>query len=177
MNYAKLFVLLFGIATLVVACSESSTMMTSPSPMPSSSSTVMQGASMSVSEPKVLVGGVPVQGTLTRGSGEPALFEVRVNASQGLSTIGRVVMEYTQPGPNHHGGSMMGGYNGTVLCYDDGTHGDDIPGDGVFHYMDPDDQIGCHGLDAPHGEYHYSFWAEDMIGQRSNTVSVTIVRE
>jgi hypothetical protein len=86
-------------------------------------------------------------------------------------------MQYTQPGPNHHGGPMMGGYNGTTLCYDDGTHGDDMPGDGIYHYMDSDDQIGCHGVNAPHGEYHYTFWAESTSGQRSNTATVTIVRE
>lgn len=71
----------------------------------------------------------------------------------------------------------MGGYSGSVLCYDDGTHGDDMPGDGVYHYMDPDDQIGCHGANAPMGDYHYTFWAEHMNGRRSNTVSVTVVRE
>jgi hypothetical protein len=72
---------------------------------------------------------------------------------------------------------MGGGYAGTVLCYDDGTHGDDIAGDGIYHYMDPDDAIGCHGIDAPPGEYHYTFWCEDIYGQRSNTASVTVVRE
>jgi hypothetical protein len=63
---------------------------------------------------------------------------------------------------------MMGGYNGTTLCYDDGTHGDDMPGDGIYHYMDSDDQIGCHGVNAPHGEYHYTFWAESTSGQRND---------
>jgi hypothetical protein len=117
-----------------------------------------------------------VQGVVTRGTDEPALFRVRVRAPAGLSTVRRVVMQYTQPGPNHHGGLMMGGFNGSVPCYDDGTHGDDMPGDGVYHYMDPENQIGCHGAGAPPGEYHYSFWCEDFQGQRSNTATVTIVR-
>jgi hypothetical protein len=34
---------------------------------------------------------------------------------------------------------MAGGYNGTLDCYDDGTHGDDMPGDGIFHYTNPED--------------------------------------
>jgi hypothetical protein len=85
-------------------------------------------------------------------------------------------MEYSQPGPNHHGGPMSNGYNGTVECYDDGTHGDAVAGDGIYHYMDPNDRIGCHGLNAPAGEYHYTFWCEDVYGQRSNTVSVEINR-
>ena len=33
-----------------------------------------------------------------------------------------------------------------------------------YHYMDPDDQIGCHGEDGPMGEYRYSFWAEGRNG-------------
>jgi hypothetical protein len=130
-----------------------------------------------VSDAAVLVRGVPVQGRVTQGTGDRALFQVRVTAPGGLSTVGRVVMEYSQPGPNHHGGPMMGAYRGTTLCYDDGTHGDDMPGDGIYHYMDPDDQIGCHGLNAPMGEYHYSFWAEHRNGQPSNTASVVIVRD
>ena len=72
---------------------------------------------------------------------------------------------------------MGGGYQGTTLCYDDGTHGDDIPGDGLYHFMDPQNQIGCHGYDAPRGEYQYHFWCEDVYNQRSNTTTVTIVRE
>ena len=85
-------------------------------------------------------------------------------------------MEYSQPGPNHRGGPMMGGFQGTVLCYDDGTHGDDVPGDGIYHYMDPDNQIGCHGTGAPTGEYRYTFWCEDIHGQRSNDASIAVVR-
>jgi hypothetical protein len=72
---------------------------------------------------------------------------------------------------------MMGGFQGTVLCYDDGTHGDDIAGDGIYHFMDPDDAIGCHGIGAPRGEYHYEFWCEDVYGQQSNVASVHIVRQ
>jgi len=72
---------------------------------------------------------------------------------------------------------MMGGFRGTVLCYDDGTHGDDIAGDGIYHFVDPDNDIGCHGIGAPRGEYRYEFWCEDVFDQRSDTVTVTIVRE
>ena len=154
-------------------------MMTNPSIMPGSPQGTGQdqGSSFSVSNAAVLVNGAPVQGKVTQGTGDSALFRVQVTAPGGLANVGRVVMQYNQPGPNHHGGSMMGGYNGTVDCYDDGTHGDDMPGDGIYHYMDPDDQIGCHGDNAPMGEYHYSFWAEGTNGQRSNTASVVIVRE
>lgn len=43
--------------------------------------------------------------------------------------------------------------------------------------MDPDDAIGCHGIRAPLGQYHYEFWCEDIFGQQSNTASVIITRE
>jgi len=69
-----------------------------------------------------------------------------------------------------------GRISGTVLCYDDGTHGDDVPGDGIYHYMDPDNQIGCHGTGAPTGEYRYTFWCEDIHRQRSNDASIAVVR-
>ena len=92
-------------------------------------------------------------------------------------TLQRVVLRYSQPGLNHHSGPMMGGFRGTAFFYDDGTHGDDIAGDGVYHFMDADDDIGCHGSGAPRGEYHYEFWCEDVFGQQSNVASVTMTRE
>jgi hypothetical protein len=160
------FLVLVIVAQLaLVSCSDPA-MMAGPSPM-----------GPSVSDAMVLVGGAPVSGRVMNGTGQPALFGVRVHAPSGLPSIQRVVLQYSQPGTNHHGGPMMGGFNGTVLCYDDGTHGDDIPGDGVYHYMDPDDDVGCHGLDAPPGEYRYSFGCEDVHGQRSNTATVTIIRQ
>jgi hypothetical protein len=129
-----------------------------------------------VSDAQVLVAGRAIQGVVVEGTDDPALFRVRIHAPGGFSTVRRVVLEYAQPGPNHHGGPMMGGFRGTVLCYDDGTHGDDIAGDGIYHFMDPDDGIGCHGIGAPPGEYHYEFWCEDVFGQRSNVASVTVTR-
>ena len=127
---------------------------------------------------QVLVGGRPVQGVVVEGTDEPTLFRVHVIAPEGLQSIERVVLRYTQPGPNHGGlgPGMMGGFRGTVLCYDDGTHGDDIAGDGIYHFMDPDDAIGCHGVGAPSGEYRYEFWCEDVHGQQSNVVTVTVNR-
>ena len=72
---------------------------------------------------------------------------------------------------------MMGGFSGEVLCYDEGTSGDDIAGDGIYHYMDPENQIGYACLNAPQGSYQYAFWSEDVYGQRSNTATLTVVRQ
>ncbi|HSF15057.1 MAG TPA: hypothetical protein VLK65_05855 [Vicinamibacteria bacterium] len=163
------YLMVSGLAGALITCSdESSSMMTAPATRP---------APPSVSNAQVLVGGQAIEGAVVEGTGESALFRVRIHAPGGLGTIQRVVLRYSQPGPNHHGGPMMGGFRGTVLCYDDGTHGDDVPGDGIYHFMDPDDAIGCHGFEAPPGPYHYEFWCEDVFGQQSNVASVTINRE
>ena len=168
MMYVRQLTLLLLVIVPFVACSDDPSMMTGSSAMP---------GPPTVSNAAVMVGGVAVQGRVSGGTGEPALFRVQVHAPGGPSTVQRVVLQYRQPGPNHHGGPMMGGYQGTVLCYDDGTNGDDIPGDGYYHFLDPRNQIGCHGYDAPRGEYEYHFWCEDVYNQRSNTATVKVVRE
>jgi hypothetical protein len=165
-GYTKLAAVLLAVF-FITACSDDSSMMSS-SPVP---------GPPSISNASVMVNGRSIQGRVAQGNGEIALFQVRVHAPGGLSTVRQVVMQYTQPGPNHHGGPMMGGFRGTVFCYDDGTHGDDVPGDGIYHFMDPQNQIGCHGLNAPRGNYEYRFWCEDVYSQRSNTETVTVVRE
>lgn len=119
-----------------------------------------------------------MSGLATLETDEPSLFRVRVHAPNGQASIRQVTLQYQQPGPNHHaGGMMMGAFRGTVLCYDDGTHGDDVPGDGIYSFMDPDDDIGCGRFHAPPGDYQYEFWCEDIYGQRSETVSVSIQRK
>ncbi len=157
-----------GVALLLaISCSDTPTSPTSPSARPQAPT---------VSDPEVLVGGVSMNGLVRVGANETSIFHVRVHAPTGLPSIRQVTLQYVQPGPNHHGGMMMGAFSGTVLCYDDGTHGDDVAGDGIYSFMDPDDDIGCGMLQAPAGSYQYSFWCEDVYGQRSNTVSVTIDR-
>lgn len=158
--------LLMGIGLL--ACSDDGSSLMGPTSRPNPPA---------ITSAEILVHGQSVQGVVTRGTDAPALFRVRVHAPGGLPTIQRVVLSYTQPGANHHGRSMMGGFRGTVFCYDDGTHGDDVAGDGIYHFMDPDDAIGCHGVGAPPGDYHYEFWCEDVFGQRSSVRSVTVTRQ
>jgi len=56
------------------------------------------------------------------------------------------------------------------------SSGSPVAARGIYHYMDPENQIGCHGLNAPQGNYEYAFWCEDVLGQKSNTATLTIVR-
>lgn len=168
MRYIFSLLLVSALTTSLGGCSGDHAATMAPTSMP---------GAPTVSNAQVLVAGQSIQGLVVEGTNEPSLFRVRVDAPGGLSTVQRVVLRYSQPGRNHHSGMMMGGFGGTVLCYDDGTHGDDVAGDGIYHFMDPDEDIGCHGIEAPLGEYHYEFWCEDNFGQQSNVAAVTIVRE
>lgn len=80
-----------------------------------------------------------------------------------------VRMRYERPG-----GMGMMGSTGVLTLYDDGTHGDHTPGDGIYCFEDWQERYGCHGTDAPMGNYHYEFWGEDHMGHESNHVMVNV---
>jgi hypothetical protein len=88
----------------------------------------------------------------------------------GARAPGQIVhMRYTKPGTM----GMMGS-TGVITLYDDGTHGDLHPGDGIYCFEDFRNQYSCHGTDAPMGNYHYEFWGEDHMGHQSNHMSVEV---
>jgi len=60
------------------------------------------------------------------------------------------------------------------LCYDDGTHGDPIPGDGVYCYDDTSEEYGCHRTDAQPGDYRYDFCGIDGDGHESNHMNLMV---
>jgi hypothetical protein len=70
----------------------------------------------------------------------------------------------------------MGGYmhQGEFYCYDDGTHGDPVPGDGIYCFVDEMQQYGCHSADARPGEYRYEFCGFDQHGHESNRMEVRV---
>lgn len=68
----------------------------------------------------------------------------------------------------------MGGYTGEFYCYDDGTHGDPIPRDGVYCFVDSAGAYGCHRANAQPGEYHYNFCGVDAHGYESNRIGVSV---
>ena len=61
-----------------------------------------------------------------------------------------------------------------LFCYDDGTHGDPVPGDGVYCYEDPTVEHGCHRADAQPGDYHYDFCGVDEHGHESNHMDLMV---
>jgi hypothetical protein len=64
----------------------------------------------------------------------------------------------------------MMGQQATVPCYDNGTHGGAVAGDGIYSYLDTDGHIGPNGSDCPQGTYMYGFHGEDLAGHETNTV-------
>lgn len=64
--------------------------------------------------------------------------------------------------------------SGTMRLYDDGTHGDRTPNDGVYCYEDSDGSFGIHMMDAAMGQYRFDFWGTDPAGHDSNHMSLAI---
>jgi hypothetical protein len=63
---------------------------------------------------------------------------------------------------------------GMFSLYDDGTHGDPVPGDGIYCYEDMAGQYGCHTEDARPGQYHYDFSGMHQDMHESNHIMVTV---
>lgn len=101
-------------------------------------------------------GSTRFEATLTRG---------------GVPVTGRTVrVRYETP----MGHGMMGGGAGAFHLYDDGTHGDHTPGDGVYHHEDHEGRYGFHHRGAHHGEYHYDFFGLHEDGTETNHMMIDV---
>ena len=121
----------------------------------------------------VLVGGVPVEGTVMRGEHGGTLFQVRLrdHDAQSLANVRQVMLQYDVPA-----GGMMPNRRGDALCYDDGTHGDDLAGDGVYHRVDDDGGMGCGRIGSPAGTYTYTFQCTLMSGASCGEMMLNVVK-
>lgn len=126
---------------------------------------------MQLTQADLQVGGKSVAGqTLGPGHG------------QGQSTFFMAELRFGGvPAPGHEvwvrferPGGMMGRSQGQFRLYDDGTHGDPTPGDGIYCLLDKESRYGCHGGDMRDGEYHYEFWGQHQAGQESNHLHVRV---
>ena len=101
----------------------------------------------------------------------PVRYDARLVDHQGNPVAGgRVLVQIETSG-------MMGpmhGYTGQINCYDDGTHGDLVPGDGAYCFVDSTQQYGCHRMGAQSGEYHYDFCGYDPQGHESNHMNLSV---
>ncbi len=129
-------------------------------------------ASLSLVSANVTVAGQTVNGmTLPRGHGEGSStrFEAMLTDDRGPLTGQTAQVRYERP----QGMGMMNS-SGTMMLYDDGTHGDRRAGDGLYCYEDQAGEYGCHSADSPMGEYHYNFFGMDGGGNHSNHMQVTV---
>lgn len=104
--------------------------------------------------------------------GGSTVFEATLTRG-GVPASGPTV-EVRFQGPRGHG--MMGG-SPTFHLYDDGTHGDHTPGDGVYHFEDLDGRYGFHHQGAHHGQYHYDFFGLHPNGTETNHMIIDIMVE
>jgi hypothetical protein len=130
---------------------------------PESSSLVLTSATVSVNG-QVLNGE-----TLPRGHGEGVAerFEAVLEKDGVRVTGGTVRVQHDSPG-----GMMMG--SPVFHLYDDGTHGDRMPNDGLYCFEDFQGQYGCHTEQASRGSHHYDFAGMDSQGHKSSQMRVTV---
>ncbi|HSM13860.1 MAG TPA: choice-of-anchor X domain-containing protein [Thermoanaerobaculia bacterium] len=131
------------------------------------------GQSFEMTTAQVVVDGQVLNGaTVPMHQGGATRFEARLEADGLPARGGTVYCRYDRPG----GG--MGGMHrqGVFTMYDDGTHGDHTPGDGLYCLEDDRGEYGCHGDSAGPGEYRYEFWGEHPAhGQTAHhQVTVTV---
>jgi hypothetical protein len=103
----------------------------------------------------------------------PVRYEAHLADHHGNPVVGgQVQVRYRMSDMMGHMGRDM--HQGEFYCYDDGTHGDPVPGDGIFCFVDDVQQYGCHRSDARPGEYHYEFCGFDQHGHESNRIDVRV---
>jgi hypothetical protein len=103
------------------------------------------------------------------GDGSPIRFEATLMGPGGPVSGQSVTVRYQQRG-------MMGGTREFHL-YDDGTHGDQQAGDGVYCFEDVQFQYACNAQGMGPGTYHYEFFGMDHEGHHTNHVDVTVTLE
>ncbi len=130
---------------------------------------------LTLSAAKVSVDGLSLDGQDFQQESHtgPVRYEARLADHSGNPIAGgQVQVRYGISGMMGH----MNGYSyiGEFYCYDDGTHGDPIPGDGIYCFDDSAQEYGCHAVGALPGEYHYEFCGFDQHGHESNRMDVTV---
>ncbi len=164
----RLSIATIAVAILVLAaggCSEDN-----PT-QPADSST----GDLALSEAKVSVDGQSLNGQdISQGShAGPVRYEARLADHHGNPvTGGQVQVRYGMGGMMGHMNGYM--HEGEFYCYDDGTHGDPVAGDGIYCFVDEAQAYGCHRDGAQPGEYRYEFCGFDQHGHESNRMDVRI---
>lgn len=128
------------------------------------------GSLLVLTRATVSVNGQVLNGeTLPQGHGEGVAerFEAVLEKDGVRVAGGTVRVQHDSPG-----GMMMG--PPAFYLYDDGTHGDRMPGDGLYCLEDFQGQYGCHTNQASRGAHHYDFMGMDGQGHKSSQMRVTV---
>jgi hypothetical protein len=134
--------------------------------------TAPPGSVIALTDARVMVNGEVVNGqTLPRGhgAGGSTRFEASFVVGDRPATGQAVRVQFDRPA-----GSGMMNMGGMFALYDDGSHGDRMPGDGTYCYEDTVGQYGCHTEDSRPGQYHYDFWGMHESMHESNHMRVTV---
>ena len=153
-------------AVLIAGCSSTSNSPTQPPP---------DNAQLVTTRSQAFVDGTPLAGATRHqgfGEGSSMLFEGAMTLGNQPGIGEMMWMEYDRP---MGGGGMHGNrHTGRTQLYDDGTHGDDMPGDGIYHFEDFDGDFGCQRQSHGAGDYHYEFYGEHHDGSETNRIGMTI---
>lgn len=122
----------------------------------------------------ILVNGQSVNGlTVARGQGGSTRFEAQLLTRPDSTPTSPPMMwlEFGRPQ-----GMGMARDTGRVQLFDDGTHGDQVTGDGLYCFEDIAGDYGMHTASAPMGEYHYEFYGiHDSHETNHINVTVTVI--
>ena len=165
-SWLFVFVAAWLVTVSLVACSSSRDDGNPTSPV--DPDLMMTSADILVSGQSV-AGGAFSQG---HGEGSSTRFEAELMSNGRPAPGQRVWLEFDRP---MMGGNGMMRHTDRVQLYDDGTHGDRVPGDGIYCLEDFAGDYGCHRTDAEPGEYHYEFYGVHATdGHESNHLQVTV---
>jgi hypothetical protein len=133
-----------------------------------------QAGELTLTTATVTVNGQVVNGMTiapSQAQGSHTRFEARLMDTDGPAVGHTVQVAYQRPQGMM---GMMGSASGVMTLYDDGTHGDERPGDGVYCTEDWDGHYGFHMGSAQMGTYHYDFYGMHDDGHQSNHMEVSV---
>jgi hypothetical protein len=137
-------------------------------------SSASQAGDLTLSNATVSVNGQVVNGMSiapSQAQGSHTRFEARLMGLDGPAIGQTVRVAYQRPQGMM---GMMGSASGVMILYDDGTHGDEFPHDGIYCTEDWDGHYGFHMNNAQMGTYHYDFYGMHDDGHQSNHMEVSV---
>ena len=115
---------------------------------------------------------VPFPQSVSISIGGQNVTNTAINSGMGNSTLFVARPSRVEPGltvwVKFKGSSMMSTGSGMFQMYDDGTHGDRIPGDGEYCFENFNEAPRMHMGNAMSGHYTFEFYCQDSNGNHSS---------